>query len=773
MKKALPVQAMLLIFAVVTSPVITLAQEASKTPKLVMEGSEQQRTSPPFDRKTAGDPDATADDAEKDAEDDEPVQRVARVTFIEGDVSFLRAGVTEWSDAVENLPLLSGDQIYVGERGRAEIQFGRGNYVRLSEKTALTITELTHTAAVLDVTEGIALVRLERFGQAWDRFEIDTPNSALVLQQDGLYRINVRGDRESEIIIRRGLAEVACDDGDFKVRDGQRLTIDTRPQGRLEIAADTSNDDWDRWSYDRDQIISQTYTAPAPDYVTQYETDYHCFYGVSDLSNFGSWISYSGYGNCWVPRVSVGWAPYRTGQWLWIPRAGWTWLSREPWGWAPYHYGRWVFLNNIGWAWSPGINTRSYQYRHSYYQWRPALVAFFNCPTPRGNYIGWYPLAPGERWRRPANLRNDDGHRHMQYPVARDGNRRPDGGNPSRPRFGNGVSVLPVGEFVGNRRSDRLAPTAPDRDVTNWVNRGVRAGLPDLGNAENGAATVWRRGNAFAGSRRVATPPAEVINRPVVTRHRPVDSVAETSAPRERRLIGTPALRQGGTGVTRGGRFDDASGGDSRSRSKDGQTKADDTHNGHGQENNRKRNEAAGVNTFPSPNEDSSRNRRTRPVGDEAGSTGDATNKSGSDWRNRPRVESGGGKDGETNRRGERAPRRSDNPDSQNEQNNSNSDERSRPRPDRGSAKPSGDDSTTRTYTPREQPSSDQSERQQRKEERRQEQQRQEQQRQQQQRTYEAPPQDNRRQEKQERRQEQQQQKSERQAERQQRKNNN
>src|SRR5262245_32949375 len=58
-------------------------------------------------------------------EDDVGEARVARLSFIEGDVSFLREGDTEWAEAVINLPLLAGDQIYCGAGARAEIQLGR------------------------------------------------------------------------------------------------------------------------------------------------------------------------------------------------------------------------------------------------------------------------------------------------------------------------------------------------------------------------------------------------------------------------------------------------------------------------------------------------------------------------------------------------------------------------------------------------------------------------------------------------------------------------
>jgi hypothetical protein len=558
MKATLPVLLTLFVIgALALSPLTISGQTVNRTPKLAQ-----------------SDVYAPTSEDESD-EDDEPVQRVARITFVQGDVSFLRAGVQEWSDAAENLPLLTGDQLYVGNRGRVEIQFGRGNYVRLSEKTALTITELSQTAALLEITEGIATVRLERFGSAWERFEVDTPNSALVLQKDGLYRVNVRGENESEVIIRRGLAEVFSDDGNFKVREGQRLTVDTTPNGRLQIAADNSNDDWDRWSYDRDRQADYVSVSSAPDYVQQYETDYNDFYGASDLTNYGYWTSYSSYGNCWVPRVSSNWAPYRAGQWLWIPRAGWTWLSSEPWGWAPYHYGRWVFLNNIGWAWSPGFRSNHYNYGRSYYQWRPALVSFFNCPTPRGSYVGWYPLAPGERWRRSGNFggdgfRGNNRNGHLQYPVARGGNRRPDGRNDEgggfRPRLGSGVTVLPVEGFSGNGRT-KFKPGAPDTDVNTYIGKRARAGLPDLGDNANAYVNtkVAKQGDAANSFRNAARPPQEVLGRSIVTRQRTTETQAENAVPRERRFIGTPSLKQfdGEIPNTKRGRRGDANNGDS------------------------------------------------------------------------------------------------------------------------------------------------------------------------------------------------------------------
>jgi hypothetical protein len=495
------------------------------------------------------------DEESADVDDSAPVARVARLSFVEGDVSFLRAGVTEWAPAVENLPLLAGDQIYAGPGARAEVQLGRGNYIRLSESTELTIRELSASAAQFEITEGTAIIRIERLAAAFHRFEVDTPNTAVVVQQDGLYRFEVRGEKNSELIVRRGEAEVSTEEGSFRVREGRRLVIDTATGGRLELAVDTTSDTWDTWSHDRDTTIARTSADLAPDYVANYETTYNEFYGVSDLSSYGTWTNYSSYGHCWIPRVGSDWAPYRAGQWLWIPATGWTWLSSEPWGWAPYHYGRWSYLSGLGWAWIPGFGSPNRGYGYRDYHWRPALVFFFNSPTPRGHYVGWYPLAPGERWRRHDNRRGND-RAHLPAPSPREGSRRPGDGrlgiHPPQPRHG--VTILPVEGFNRGDRSG-VRPGAPGRELSDWINKGARAGLPEMKPSPVALAPTLND-NDRRGSRRLAVPPNEVIRRPIVTRNPNADSSAGLASPRERRLISPrnpggitqgPALRDRGS----------------------------------------------------------------------------------------------------------------------------------------------------------------------------------------------------------------------------------
>lgn len=103
---------------------------------------------------------------------------------------------------------------------------------------------------------------------------------------------------------------------------------------------------------------------------------YQTFY--DELSPYGNWINYPGYGYVWAPN-QMGFQPYSSnGHWVYSSY-GWTWVSNYNWGWAPFHYGRWMNDRFHGWLWVPG------------YEWAPAWVSW----RGGGDYYGWAPLPPG------------------------------------------------------------------------------------------------------------------------------------------------------------------------------------------------------------------------------------------------------------------------------------------------------------------------------------------------------------------------------------------
>ncbi len=123
------------------------------------------------------------------------------------------------------------------------------------------------------------------------------------------------------------------------------------------------------------QVVVQS-PAPPPPAPPAPEVTYQTFY--DELSPYGQWVDYPGYGYVWMPNVGPGFKPYSSnGYWVYTDE-GWTWASGYNWGWATFHYGRWFFDDAYGWLWIPG------------YEWSPAWVSWRTSPE----YYGWAPIGP-------------------------------------------------------------------------------------------------------------------------------------------------------------------------------------------------------------------------------------------------------------------------------------------------------------------------------------------------------------------------------------------
>ena len=73
--------------------------------------------------------------------DDDPPSRVARLNFVDGAVSFQAAGHDDWSEAVINYPLTTGDRLWADENSHAELHIGSAA-IRIDSHTALAFLNL-------------------------------------------------------------------------------------------------------------------------------------------------------------------------------------------------------------------------------------------------------------------------------------------------------------------------------------------------------------------------------------------------------------------------------------------------------------------------------------------------------------------------------------------------------------------------------------------------------------------------------------------------------
>jgi hypothetical protein len=302
-----------------------------------------------------------------------------RVSYTEGEVSFQRSGVADWTPVQINTPLAVGDALYTGSDANLEIQIGERAFVRAGEQTYLSLGDQEPDFFQLRVTGGRVSVDLRSLPPG-KTLEIGAPNAVFTLSTLGYFRLEVSEGRTEFVSRRGGQATVTLADGKSDtIMPSEEVVIRGTVAPAIETYAAPEPDAWDSWNFARtDRQIDAVSNRYLPSGV----------YGGDALDQYGSWRSVPTYGQVWVPdRLPGGWVPYSTGSWIWDPYYRWTWVDHMPWGWAPFHYGRWVFVDRF-WAWAPGPIVR-----RPYYA--PALVAFFSGAF-RIDSLCWVALSWGE-----------------------------------------------------------------------------------------------------------------------------------------------------------------------------------------------------------------------------------------------------------------------------------------------------------------------------------------------------------------------------------------
>ncbi len=301
---------------------------------------------------------------------------------VEGSPTVLQAGTDQRAAAEVNQPVLAGDHLWVPAHARAEILLADQNILRVDGGSELI---LEHLAASPDRNDQATVVRLvagnlqlivtqDSLGDQLPR--VETPNASIYPQYYGVYRITA-DDGWSQLVVRRGTAEVRTDAGSSRVKADEEMVVDDHasdPDRHAEVREAGAFDTLERWARQLDDESSG---------VDQHYVDDNLRYAAAPLARYGSWIDVNG-SSYWRPQVAAGWRPYWQGRWVYTP-SGLTWLSSEPWGWVPYHYGSWDYLPTYGWVWQPGS------------VWSAAWVYWYWGE----NYVGWCPTGYYTRYYGP------------------------------------------------------------------------------------------------------------------------------------------------------------------------------------------------------------------------------------------------------------------------------------------------------------------------------------------------------------------------------------
>ncbi|RAN83056.1 hypothetical protein B5P43_00645 [Bacillus sp. SRB_336] len=477
---------------------------------------------------------ATLSQAQSVGDDDsaDPPSRVARLSYVSGDLGLLPAGAQDWSDASVNRPLTSGDRLSTAEDARAELELG-GASLRMDGQTDFGLLDLNDQLAQIELTQGTLGVTVRAL-DAGQSYEIDTPTVALVIDQPGRFRVDIL-DNGTQVTAFDGGATVYGDNNAQRtVNPGRSYRFVDSSLAAVAITDIDRGDAFDAWSAERDRRYA---TSDSSQYVSDDVV------GYQDLDQYGDWQDSTDYGAVWYPtHVAADWAPYRDGHWAYIAPWGWTWVDDSPWGFAPYHYGRWAYTHR-GWGWIPGPRGVRPIYA-------PALVAFVGGGNWSvgigGGPVGWFPLGPGEiynPWYRcgrrcysNVNVHNMRG-RHGHDPRADidDHYSRYRDGRPSRgDRYANrdaprGFTAVPGSTFASGRYVQRnLARVDPRRLAgASLVSRDVNRLRPPAGDAQPSR------------NPRVHNPRRGGFDREVVARHAPPAAARDIRGP-DNHTVRTP-----------------------------------------------------------------------------------------------------------------------------------------------------------------------------------------------------------------------------------------
>ena len=314
----------------------------------------------------------------------DPPPGLARLAYIQGDVSVQPNNVDNWGQAENNMPLGPGDRIYT-DRGQGQLQIGQIR-TYFGANSDLTLVNLTYQGVELGLAGGSAYMFSDGFGPG-QSFSVQTPNGAVTASGRAGFRVDVYPDEQSTVITNQPNSSMIVLNGaggyQFDLPPGQSVQLSGTNPVYSQFLEPAPEDGLAHWSLafetHRQSSISARYVS------TEME-------GYDELDSSGDWQPESDYGPIWFPRVDAGWAPYHNGHWVNRPFYGWTWVADEPWGAAPFHYGRWVQLRGR-WGWIPGP-------REQHPVWSPAQVVFAGGIQVGGVGVSvWFPLGPGEAYK--------------------------------------------------------------------------------------------------------------------------------------------------------------------------------------------------------------------------------------------------------------------------------------------------------------------------------------------------------------------------------------
>lgn len=228
--------------------------------------------------------------------------RAGGVNMVSGDVLLKHRGDTEWRQLTATDDLNSGDTVRAGSDGRVEVLLNPGSYLRIAENSAFELTDPSLDSLRLKILKGSALIEVTGADETTMPIEVLTPQSRIMIDRRGVYRVNVTSANTTELLVRKGRALISANTGmATPVKDGKMATI--RGSQLAMAKFDKSDQDaFDMWSKARaDALVAANSRLSQGTIARNYSRYGYGPYGYGRGRN-----GYGSFGGLWVFDRFIG-----------------------------------------------------------------------------------------------------------------------------------------------------------------------------------------------------------------------------------------------------------------------------------------------------------------------------------------------------------------------------------------------------------------------------------------------------------------------------------
>lgn len=288
----------------------------------------------------------------------------AHISYIDGEAFVIRSAEDKPVNALVNLPLLSGDTIFTGDKGRCEIQFGNGTLIRLDKKTRLKVG--TVLSKGLTGEKKITTLKLDSghifsMSQVYkgEIFQVVTETAAVKMINRSTNSIRVNETEGTHVYVNRG--EVGVLYGNLE-KSPKKIFVKSGKGFWITPAAGTKQDNSkaNKEFYLWNEMVNKNFKELHYGISKVPEVIYRRSPGIVHFAErfstkYGTWVYNDIFGYVWQPAVEIfkERRPFFDANFVKI-NDELVLVPNRPWGWAPAHLGTWFFSKTDGWVWIPG-----------------------------------------------------------------------------------------------------------------------------------------------------------------------------------------------------------------------------------------------------------------------------------------------------------------------------------------------------------------------------------------------------------------------------------